>query len=585
MKPLLDLIPYLRPYRGHVLLTILALICLTAIQLLFPAIIRQVIDRGLGKHETIFLIQAASLILGLGLLRALLSYVQRFVAEWISHHVAFDLRNRLYDHIQHLPFSYHDRIQSGQLISRTINDVRSIQGFTGEGIAELARVLLLLAGITILLLLDQWRLALIALAPMIPLLLSTTRFGQRISAFFLDVDNALGELSSRLQENVTGVQVVRAFAREPYEITRFDEVNKELYTARVTVLSEWSKIMPTTQLLITLSTILIIWFGGQMVLNGTMTLGELVAFNSYIVLLGEPVQMLVWLVNSAGEASAGLARTKEILNTESDIRSTQNAISMVSLKGKVQFMDVSLKYKGENTYALKDINLDVESNQIIALIGSTGSGKTSLVNLIPRFYDVSKGKVLIDGVDVREMDLKFLRSQIGIVLQTSLLFSTTISENIAYGRPHASQEEVITAAKAAQAHEFILSLPEGYETVMGERGVTLSGGQRQRVAIARALLLDPRVLILDDSTASVDVQTEELIQQALTRLMKGRTTFVIAQRVSTVHRADQILVMDQGIIIERGTHKELISVDGHYRQIYDLQFRDQGMATLPTQMD
>ena len=578
MKSLLDLIPYLRPYKGHVYLTILSLICLTAIELLFPAIIRQVIDRGLGQGETIFLLQAALLILGLGLLRALLSYIQRYVAEWISHHVAFDLRNRLYDHIQHLSFSYHDHIQSGQLISRTINDVRSIQNFTGEGVAELARVLLLLVGIVFLLFLDQWRLAFIALAPMIPLLLSTTRFGQRISAFFLDVDNALGELSSRLQENVTGVQVVRAFAREPYEIDRFDEANKDLYTARVTVLNEWSKIMPTTQLLITLSTILILWFGGRMVLDGSMTLGDLVAFNSYLVLLGEPTQMLAWLVNSAGEASAGLARTKEVLNTKPDIRSPSKTIPMPPLKGKVQFLDVSLKYKGESAYALKDIDLEVEPNQIVALIGSTGSGKTSLVNLIPRFYDVSSGKVLIDGIDVREMDLTFLRRQIGIVLQTSLLFSTTIHENIAYGRQDASLEQVIAAAKAAQAHEFILSLPEGYESAVGERGVTLSGGQRQRVAIARALLLDPRILILDDSTASVDVQTEDLIQKALTKLMKGRTTFVIAQRLSTVHRADQILVLDQGTIIERGTHKELISQDGHYRQIYDLQFRDQEMA-------
>jgi ATP-binding cassette subfamily B multidrug efflux pump len=578
MKSLRYIIPFLRPYKERVFITILSLICLTGIELTFPAIIRQVIDRGLAGSETIILIQAAIFILFLGLLRAFLSYIQRYIAEWISHRVAYDLRNRLYNHIQHLPFSYHDRTQSGQLISRTIEDVRSIQRFTGQGVAELFRVILLFCGIIFLLFLSQWQLALIALVPLVPLILSATRFGGRISVFFLAVDNALGELSSRLQENVSGAHLVRAFAREPYEIERFDEANRTLFTARITVISEWSKIMPTTNLLITLSTILILWFGGGMVLQGSLTLGELVAFNSYLLLLAQPAQILVWLVNMAGEASAGLARTHEVLETSPSIQSPPNAIRVPNFKGEVQFHNVSLKYKGESAYALKDVTIKVEPNQIVALIGTTGSGKTSIVNLIPRFYDVSSGEILIDGIDLREMDLPSLRRQIGIVLQTSLLFSTSIRENISYGRPDASLQEVIEAAKAAQAHNFILNLSEGYETVVGERGVTLSGGQRQRVAIARALLLDPRILILDDSTASVDVQTERLIQQALSELMTGRTTFVIAQRLSTVHRADQILIMEQGEIIERGTHQELLELNGTYREIYDLQFRHQMMT-------
>jgi ATP-binding cassette subfamily B multidrug efflux pump len=575
MKSLRYLIPFLRPYKGRVYLTILSLMCLTGIELIFPAIIRQVIDRGLTGSETTFLFQAAILILGLGLIRGLLSYVQRFVAEWISHHVAYDLRNRLYNHIQHLPFSYHDRTQSGQLISRTIEDVRSIQRFTGQSLAELVQVILLFVGIILLMFLNNWKLAFIALAPLIPLILSTTRFGGRISDFFLAVDNALGELSSRLQENVSGVHVVRAFAREPYEIQRFDEANRNLFTARITVINEWSKIMPTTNLLVTISTILILWFGGSLVLQDSLTLGELVAFNSYLLLLAQPAQMLAWLVNMAGEASAGLARTHEVLETVPSIQSHPNAVKVSMLRGEIQFDDVTLKYAGEKSYALKDLKVKVEPNQIVALIGSTGSGKTSLVNLIPRFYDVSSGKVLIDGIDVREMDLTSLRRQIGIVLQTSLLFSTSIRENIAYGQPDAGLQEIIAAAKAAQAHDFILALPDGYESVVGERGITLSGGQRQRVAIARALLLNPRILILDDSTASVDVQTERLIQQALSELMKGRTTFVIAQRLSTVHRADQILVMEDGQVVESGTHQELLSFDGLYRQIYELQFRHQ----------
>jgi ATP-binding cassette subfamily B multidrug efflux pump len=578
MKHLRYLIPFLRPYKGRVSITVLSLVLLTGIGLSLPAIIRQVIDIGLAGGETIFLFRAALLILGLGILRGVLSYVQRYTSEWISHHVSYDLRNQLYNHIQHLPFSYHDRMQSGQLISRTIEDVRSIQRFTGQGVAELVHATLLFCGIIILLLVDNWQLALIALVPMIPLILSTTRFGQRISTFFLAVDNALGELSSRLQENVSGVHVVRAFAREPYEIERFDEANRNLFDARITVISEWSKIMPTTSLLVTLSTILILWFGGGLVLRGSLTLGELVAFNSYLLLLAQPAQSLAWLVNMAGEASAGLARTHEILETKPSIQSNHDAIKVASLKGEVQFDNVSLKYKDERSFALTDITIEVAPNQIVALIGSTGSGKTSVVNLIPRFYDVTTGKVSIDGIDVREMELTSLRRQIGIVLQTSLLFSSSIRENIAYGRPDACMKEVIAAAKAAQAHEFILALPEGYESIVGEKGITLSGGQRQRIAIARALLLNPRILILDDSTASVDVQTERLIQMALSELMKGRTTFVIAQRLSTVQRADQILVMEDGQIIERGTHRELLDLNGNYRQIYNLQFRHQAMT-------
>lgn len=575
MRSLRHLIPLLKPYRFQVILTTAGLIGLTAIELILPAIIREVIDVGLSRRESSFLVQAALLLLGLGVLRSMLAYGQRYVGEWVSHHTAYDLRNKLYNHIQHLPFSFHDRTQSGQLISRTIEDVRSVQRFTGQGIADLAKVILLFVGIVVLLLLDNWQLALIGLAPMVPLVLATTRFGQKVSNFFLAIDNALGELSSRLQENVTGVQVVRAFAREPHEIERFDEANRDLYSARITVIGEWSKIMPSTLLLITLSTILILWFGGQMVIERSMTLGELVAFNSYILLLSQPAQMLAWLVNSAGEASAGLARSMEILEHESEIQSPPNALVLPTIEGRVEFEGIALKYQGESEYTLKDLNLLVEPNQIIALIGSTGSGKTSLVNLIPRFYDVSEGRVLVDGYDVRQVDLDSLRRQIGIVLQTSRLFSTSIEENIAFGRPEADMKSIVAATEAAQAHDFINDLPEGYETEVGERGVTLSGGQRQRIAIARALLLDPRILILDDSTASIDVQTERLIQKALERLMRGRTTFVIAQRLSTVRRADIILVMDQGTVVERGTHEQLLGLGGQYRQIYDLQFRGQ----------
>ena len=575
MAHLYRLREFLRPYRLQILLTLILLLVLTGLGLIIPAIIRQVIDIGLMQGEVSYLFYSALAILAIGGVRSLLLYCQRYLSEWTAQHVGYDLRNRLYNHIQHLPFTYHDHSQTGQLISRCIEDVRSIERFTGSTVAELIQVFLLLVGITVLLLIENPGLAAIAMLPMIPLLLITTNFGRRIGAFFLAVDQALGELSSRLQENVSGVQVVRAFAREPYEIERFSQANTVLYKARVSVISVWSRVMPTGHFLVTLSTILILWFGGQMVMEGTMTVGELVAFNSYVLMLMAPVQQLTWLVNAAGEAVAGAQRAYEVLDTVPAIQTPAEAIQLPALSGQVSFHQVNFSYSGDSAHALADIELTVEPNQLIALIGPTGSGKTSLVNLIPRFYDVSSGVVRVDGVDVRQVDLVSLRKQIGIVLQTSLLFSATVKENIAYGKPEASLDEIVAAAQAAQADEFIHELPHGYETVVGERGITLSGGQRQRVAIARALLMDPRVLILDDSTSSVDTQTERLIQQALQSLMEGRTTFVIAHRLSTVRRADLILVMVHGRIVERGRHLELLERGGLYREIYELQLRDQ----------
>ncbi len=564
-----------RPYLRQIALASVFLLILTLIEMTFPAIIRQVIDVGLkgGNHR--FLILAAGLILALGLIKALVSFREQYLTEWIAHHVAFDLRNRLYDHIQRLSFQYHDHMPTGQLISRVIEDVRSLQSFAGHGLVELARIVILLVGISILLFSRHPLLAAIAISPLIPLVLMTTTFGQRVGRLFLAVDNTLGELSSILQENVIGVQVVRAFAQEKYETERFDQTNRKLFDRQITVVREWAKVMPSTIFLVTLGTILILWFGGQMAIRGEITVGELVAFNSYMLLLANPAQQLAWLVNAAGEAYAGLQRTFEILETEPDIQSPPDSIRYPSFRGEIQFERVSFRYNQRERPILRDINLRIEPNQRVAIIGATGSGKTTLVNLIPRFYDVTEGAVKIDGIDVRQMDLPSLRRQIGIVLQTSLLFSTTIRENLAYGRPDASEEEIIAAAKAAQAHEFIMELPQGYDTVVGERGVTLSGGQRQRIAIGRALLMNPRILILDDSTSSVDTQTEHLIQKALSNLMEGRTTLIIAQRLSTVKKADLILVMDQGRIVEQGTHSQLLALNGLYRQIYDLQLRNQ----------
>ncbi len=570
-QPLLRLRFAIRPYLPQILLSMLNLAGLTLFNLYVPRIIKDVIDQGIARADVAFLIRSALLLLVLGLVTAAMSALQRFIAEWIGGHIGYDLRNRLYNHIQNLSFTYHDHSQTGQIISRCIEDVRSVQNFIGSSIVELAQLLLLLFGAMGVMLAASWQLTLIAILPIFPLVWMTFDFGNRITTLFFKVDNVLGDLSARLQENVSGVQVVRAFAREDYEIKRFDETNRAYFNARVKVISTWAKVMPTTDFFVTLCTILILWFGGQMVLNGQMTVGELVAFNAYVLMLATPAQQLTWLVNAAGEASAGAKRVLEVLDTPAEIASPVDAVKLPELRGEVEFCDVTLKYLEEKKDSLAGVNLRVAQNQLVALIGPTGSGKTSLVNLIPRFYDVSEGAVLVDGVDVRRVDLVSLRRQIGLVLQTSLLFSDTIKANIAYGRPDATDEEIFAAARAAQAHEFIIGFEQGYETIVGERGVTLSGGQRQRVAIARALLLDPRILILDDSLSSVDTQTEKLIQEALDRLMEGRTTFVIAHRLSTVRRADLIVVMDQGRIVQTGTHNDLLAQGGLYREIHDLQ--------------
>ena len=573
MSSLFRLRIFIRPYLPQIVLNLILLLGITAFSLYVPRVIRQVVDDGLTVGATESLIHSALILLGVGLSAAILSLCQRYLSEWIAARVGYDLRNRLYDHIQRQPFTFHDHAQSGQLISRCIEDVSSIQRFTGTAIIETIQFILLTVGILWLMASENLKLAVIALLPMIPLIYMTLEFGTRIGGLFFRVDYAVGEVSNRLQENVSGVQVIRAFARENYEINRFNVANREVFVHWVRVIDQWARIMPLSNFLIALGTILLLWFGGPMVMNGTVTLGELVAFNSYILLLGSPAQQLTQLVNAAGEATAGAQRVFEVLDRQPEIHTPHGAVVLGQLRGNVEFRGTGLSYQDEQHSALVDVNLKVEPNRIIALMGQTGSGKTSLVNLIPRFYDVTGGQVLVDGYDVREVELVSLRRQIGIVLQTSLLFSDTIKANIAYGRPNATNDEIFTAARAAQAHDFILELPQGYDTVVGERGVTLSGGQRQRVAIARALLMNPRILILDNSTSSVDTQTEKLIQTALDKLMEGRTTFVIAHRLSTVRRADLIVVMEKGHIVQRGTHKELLKRGGLYRKIYDLQLK------------
>ncbi|MBI5031518.1 MAG: ABC transporter ATP-binding protein [Chloroflexi bacterium] len=574
MRILLRLVKSLSPYRWQLIALVSLVLAVTATSLVTPSLIRAAIDDGLDKRSPDALFRVAVIIVGVGFFRAMFAFARRYLSEWLTNRTGYDFRNKMYDKIQRLSFSYHDQVQTGNLMSRCTEDISALSRFIGQGAVDMANLFLLFIGIIVLLFQVSATLMLIGLGPMIVLALVAFNLGRIQPPLWYKVDQAIGDLSSRLQENLSGAQVVRAFAREEHEKVKFGEKNQDYYNATVKVVSNWGFYMPTMNIFVMLSTALILWFGGQMVIAGTMTIGELVAFNAYLLLLAGPVQDFGFVINAAGEAIAGGQRIFEILDLEEEIKSPPQAISAPPLSGRVTFDDVSFSYRRDRDQ-LSNVSFEALPNQVIALIGPTGSGKTSLINLIPRFYDVTNGSICVDGMDVKSLEIKSLRSQIGIVLQTSLLFSSSIRDNIAYGRLDASEAEVIAAAQAARAHDFIKSFAKGFETIVGERGITLSGGQRQRIAIARALLMNPRILILDDSTSSVDTQTEYLIQQALAELMKNRTTFVIAQRLSTVKRADQIIVLDAGRIVQHGTHEDLLEQGGLYKQIYDLQLKDQ----------
>jgi ATP-binding cassette subfamily B protein len=439
---------------------------------------------------------------------------------------------------------------------------------------ELVATLLLLVGVVVAMLLMDWRLALLALIPLPILLVAVIRFGMTVQPQSRHVQDQLGVLSTTMQESLTGIRVVKAFAREPYEFQKFDRDNGIWFRLREGLIRLWGNNWPFFTFLIALSNFLLLFFGGPLALDGTITVGALFAMISYVLMLNGPTQRLGFLVNAAATADASASRVFEIMDTPVTVAEKPDALTLDRPRGQVVFDQVSFGYR-DGLRVLQNISFVAQPGQVIALMGPTGSGKSSIINLIPRFYDPAAGRVLVDGVDVRDLSLDDLRGMIGIVLQEPFLFSASIAENIAYGRPDASQDEIVQAARAANAHDFIAGFPHGYETRVGERGVTLSGGQKQRIAIARALLYDPRILILDDSTSSVDTETEYVIQQALQTLMRGRTTFIIAQRLLTLKHADQILVLERGRIVQRGRHEALLAEDGLYRQIYDLQLRDQ----------
>lgn len=568
------LLGYLKPYWKQAAIAYGSMLAATLLNLFVPQIIKHAIDRGLAGQVYVVLLSAAGLVLTIAFVRALVEFGQRFLGNWLSHRVAYDLRNQFYKAVQHLPFSFHNRAQTGDLMSRATSDIIETERFTGMGLADLISTFLLLIGVVGAMLLQSAQVAVWGLLPLPVLIYTAVRFGGKVEPMFQRVQEQLGVLSTTMQESLTGIRVVKTFAREPYELLKFDRENDEWLRRRSSVIRTWGNHWPFFNYLIAISLFLLLWFGGPRVLAGEITVGTLFALIAYTLMLNGPVQRLGFLVNEAATSGASARRVFEILDHPNEIEEKPDAIPLARARGEVVFEHVSFGYH-EGLRILYDICFRVEPGQTIALFGPTGSGKSTIIGLIPRFYDPNEGRILLDGTDVRDLRVRDLRRQVGIVFQEPFLFSATIAENIAYGVPDAPLEQIIEAAKAAHAHDFIEAFADGYQTRVGERGVTLSGGQKQRIAIARALLYDPRILILDDSTSSVDTETEHLIRAALNHLMEGRTTFIIAQRLLTLKNADLILVLDNGHVVERGRHEELLRNDGLYRQIYDLQLRDQ----------
>ena len=568
------LFAYLRPYTGQVLLTYTAMLGATLLNLLVPQVIKAAIDQGLAQRAPWILFGAAALILGIAVVRGAAGFLQRYWGEWLTHRVAYDLRNDYYIALQRLPFSFYDRSHTGDLMSRATGDISETERFAGIGLLELTSVILLIIGVTASMFWESWTLALLALGPVLALIGLGLRFGVVVRPMFQRIQEQLGLLSTVMQESMTGIGVVKAFAREPYEFEKFDNISDEWFRRRSGVIRKWGDYWPLFTFVLAVGVFLMLWFGGQWAIDGTISIGSLFAMISYLMMLNGPAQQLGNLVNLAATASASAQRIFEIIDTPVEIEDAADAIALGEIEGRVTFEHVSFAYEGASR-VLHDIHFEAAPGKTIALVGPTGSGKTTLVSLLPSFYDPSDGRVLIDGVDVRTVTLRSLRRHIGMVLQEPFLFSTTIRENIAYGVEEAMEEAIIAAAKAANAHDFIMRFPDGYDTRVGERGVTLSGGQRQRVAIARALLYNPKILILDDSTSSVDTQTEHLIQEALATLMRNRTTFIIAQRLVTLKNANCIYVLDGGRIVQHGTHADLLRQDGLYRTIYELQLKAQ----------
>jgi ATP-binding cassette, subfamily B, multidrug efflux pump len=555
---------------------------LTAVGLIRPWLLEQLIDRVIkGRHFEELPYWALG-VMAVAAVRAFFNFGRQYFGQVFGQNATYDLRNAMYDKLQYLHFKFYDNAQTGDLMSRVTADTEAFRQFLSFGFINLVDVTFMTIFSLVLMLSMSAKLTVVTLATMPFILVVVLRFERVVHPAFTKIREALSSLTAATQENLNGVRTVKSFARERFEVSKFARRNQAYVKANLDAAGLWASFFPLIELLSNLAITLLLWYGGRMVLRGELSLGELVAFFSLIWYWIWPMREVGYHINNMTQAIASGERLLELLDNPREVADAPDRVRLPEIAGHVRFENVSFRYEspepgtGEvgDHHALKEISLDAPPGSVIALLGTTGSGKSSLVGLLPRFYDVTGGRVTVDGVDVRQIDLLDLRRAIGTVLQETFLWSASIKENIAYGRRDATMEEIEAAAKLACAHTFIMETPLGYETVVGERGMGLSGGQKQRIAIARAILNNPRILILDDATAAVDMETEHQIQTGLKRLMQGRTTFVIAHRLSSLKHADEILVLEEGQVVERGNHEQLLAKNGVYRSIYEIQFKD-----------
>ncbi|MDD6598297.1 lipid A export permease/ATP-binding protein MsbA [Anaerovibrio sp.] len=572
MKNYLRLLAYIKPYKKRLAAAVVCIIMAAGANLYLPWIIKDMIDDVLMSKDMLMLNLIAAGILVVMFTRGVFYYGQSYLVSYVGQRVIIDVRSVLFRKFQRMPLSYYDRQQTGTVMSYITNDVSAMQSAIVDNLIELVTESSILIGSLGMMIYLDWKLSLLTLMT-IPLVgFAMKIFGRKLKRSSTVIQERAAEITSLLQESISAIRVVKSFVRETYEIRRFEEQNWRNFQAAMKNVKLSSLLTPTVEFLAAIAVTFIVWFGGYEVVNEVITAGELVAFLTYAVNLANPVKRLSRVYAAIQKAMAAADRVFEVMDLDEKITDVPGAKPLPPIQGQVEFKDITFSYK-EGQPALQHISLKAEPGQMIALVGPSGSGKSTIANLIPRFYDVDSGTIAIDGHDIRQVTADSLREQIGLVPQETMLFSTTVMENIRYGRLDATDEEVVEAARAANAEEFIKDLPEGYDTKLGERGLNLSGGQRQRLAIARAILKNPRVLILDEATSALDTESEKIVQDALDKLMVGRTSFVIAHRLSTIFNADQIFVVENGQLREHGTHEELLAAGGLYSNLYNIQFR------------
>ena len=571
MKNYVRLLSYIKPYMRRLAEAIVCIIIAAGANLYLPWIIKDMIDKVLAEKDMQMLNVISGGIVVTFFIRGIFYYGQSYLVSFVGQRVIIDVRDVLFRKFQRLPLSYFDRHQTGEIMSYIANDVAALQNALVDRLIELVTESSIFIGSLVMMVMLDWKLSLLTLIT-VPLVGQAMKvFGRKLKSSGTVIQERLADITATMQESIAAIRVVKSFGREDYEIERFHRQNELNFRAEMKNNQLMSLLTPTVEFLAALAVTVIVWFGGYEVVNGVITAGALVAFLTYAVNLANPVKRISRVYGAIQKAMAGADRVFAIMDLPETIVNRPGAKDLPPVRGEVVFDDVTFAYE-EGNDALSQVSFSVAPGQMIAFVGPSGAGKSTIANLIPRFYEVSSGAIRIDGYDVRDVTMESLRGQIGIVPQETMLFSATVRENIRYGRLDATEEEILQAAKDANAHEFIMALPEGYETKIGERGLNLSGGQRQRIAIARAILKDPRILILDEATSALDTESEKVVQAALDRLMIGRTSFVIAHRLSTVFNADQIYVIEGGRIHEHGTHEALLAAGGLYSNLYHIQF-------------